>query len=195
MKAWLVTSLGSPKDALEFKPDWPVPAAPTGNNIMVRVSHAALNPLDLDLMTSRIPFRRPALAAVDFVGEVVQAGPAVSGEIQVGMLVCGTVPTSLILRGHGTLAEYIIVPDHAAAEKPVGLGDAAAVGLMGVAGQTATILLGTKLNPGDRILVNGASGGVGSLLVQILSAQGYHVTGICSKRNEPLVLNLGAKEV
>ena len=190
-----MTGVGSPKDALEFKANLPVPAAPQGSNIMVRVSYAALNPLDLVMMEARIPFRRPAGAAVDFVGEIVQAGKSANKDLQLGMIVCGTVPTNQIIRGYGVLSEYIVVPDWAAAEKPSGLIDTAAVGLMGVAGQTTTVLAGTKLSQGARVLVNGASGGVGSLLIQVLSAKGYHVTGICSKKNEAMILRLGAKEV
>lgn len=183
---------------------------------MMKVSYAAVNPADLDLMGRTIPFRRNAIPAMDFVGQIVQTGPLSSGILApsatttaitsfpsmprtastVGTTVAGSVPLMSVLRGVGSLAEYITLPAHAVVRKPDGMDEAVATGLMGVAGQTSVALLRTaKLRKGDKVLVNGASGGVGSVLVQVLSAMGMHVTGICSGKNEALVRKLGAQEV
>lgn len=183
---------------------------------MMKVSYAAINPADADLMGTTIPFRRNAIPAMDFVGEVVQTGPLSSsanaasttttattssssnprGVPIVGTKVAGSVPLMSVLRGVGSLAEYLTLPAHAVARKPAGMDEAVAAGLMGVAGQaSAAVLRSAKLREGDRVLVNGASGGVGSVLVQVLAGMGMHVTGICSGKNTELVRTLGAKEV
>ena len=200
MKTWIVARSGKPKDALELKPDWPTPASPKGGDILVKVSYAALNPLDLVVMGwPAILKKNPAVPAVDFAGEIVQVGPSVlsaSPDLRVGTTVCGTLPTMQILRGYGTLAEYIVLPAHAVAEKPPNLDARDAAALMGVAGQTTAILMRVvEAAEGDRILVNGASGGVGCFVVQVLRAKGVHVTAICSRRNEAMVRRLGAEEV
>ncbi|KAH8893753.1 NAD(P)-binding protein [Thozetella sp. PMI_491] len=196
MKTWLIVRAGPPRDALELKKDWPTPAPPKGDNLLIRVSHAAINPLDVQLMGMRIPFRRNAIPAVDFCGDIIQAGPGAPPDLRVGATVCGTVPTLRIFSGVGVLSDYIVLPAHAVAEKPAGLEKAAAAGLMGVGGQTGVMLLkAAELREGARALVNGASGGVGVFLVQVLKAKGIHVTGICSSRNTAMVQRLGAEEV
>lgn len=196
MKTWIATRVGEPKDVLELKTDWPTPASPTGANVMIKMSHAALNPLDLVIMGMRNPFKRNACPAVDFCGEIIQAGPSVPSGVRIGMIVCGTVPTMSIFSGVGILAEYVVLPANAVAEKPAGLDGGDAAGVMGVAGQTSVILMrAAALEGGERVLVNGASGGVGVILLQALRAKGVHVTGICSGKNETFVRGLGAGEV
>jgi NADPH:quinone reductase-like Zn-dependent oxidoreductase len=143
-----------------------------------------------------IPFRKTGIAGMDFVGEVIQVGPSSASGVRVGMIVGGTVPMINILRGVGSLAEYLVVPAHAVVEKPASLKEPVAAGLLGIVGQTSVVLLrAANLREGDRVLVNGASGGVGSVLIQMLRGMGAHVTGICSAKNEPLVRRLGAEEV
>ena len=199
MKAWIVARSGDPKDALDLKTEWPTPAPPKAGNLLIKVSYAVLNPLDLVLMRWPTFFKRNAVPIVDFAGEVVQVGPSVSSttpNIRVGMTVCGTVPVMMMLRGFGTLAEYIVLPAHAVGEKPAGLEDEGAGSLMGVVGQTTSVLLQVcNFAAGDRVLVHGASGGVGCILTQVLRAKGVQVTAICSAKNESLVRRLGAEEV
>lgn len=165
---------------------------------MVRVSYAALNPLDLVMMRMPWPFMGNSIPGADFVGQVVQAGPSIpsTSNVRVGMTVCGTIPTMQIFSGGGTLAEYIILPVHMVVEKPLTLDDGAAAALVGVPGQTTAIVMrATEFRKGDRVLVKGASGGVGSVLVQVLRSTGVHVTAICSGKNEAMVRRLGAEEV
>ncbi|KPM36726.1 hypothetical protein AK830_g9852 [Neonectria ditissima] len=198
MKAWVIVQSGEPKHALTLK-TWPTPAPPRGSDILVKVSHAAINPLDLILMRVPTAIRRNAIPAVDFSGDIIQIGPSVSSskpDIRVGMTVCGTVATMQIFRGFGTLCEYIVVPANAVAEKPASLDAGEAAALMGVAGQTTAIMVeAANVTKGDRVLVNGASGGVGCFVVQVLRAKGVHVTAICSGKNEAMVRRLGAEEV
>ncbi|KAI1371394.1 zinc alcohol dehydrogenase [Hypoxylon crocopeplum] len=199
MKAWIAARAGQPKEILELRTNWPTPAPPKTGEVMIRVSYVALNPGDIKLMSMKIPCKKNAIPGMDFVGEVIQAGPPSSTSppaLRVGMIVAGAVPMSNILRGAGVLAEYVVLPAHVAVEKPEGLEESVAAGLLGVAGQTNAVLLrAADLHKGDRVLVNGASGGVGCLSIQVLRGMDVHVTGICSARNEALVRRLGAEEV
>jgi NADPH:quinone reductase-like Zn-dependent oxidoreductase len=199
MKAWIAFGAGAIEDVLELKTDWPTPAAPRAGELMVRVSYVAINPGDPKMIVKPIPFRKTAIAGMDFVGEVIQVGPMIptsSLVVRVGMIVAGTIPMINILRGVGSLAEYLVVPAHAIVEKPNGLKENLAAGLLGIVGQTSIVLLRVAdLHAGDRVLVNGASGGVGCILIQMLHGMDVHVTGICSAKNEALVRRLGAEEV
>ncbi|KAI0433755.1 zinc alcohol dehydrogenase [Xylaria sp. FL1042] len=199
MQAWVAFGAGKLQDVLAFKSDWPTPALPKAGEIMIRVSYVAVNPGDPKMIAKPIPFRKAAIAGMDFVGEIVQVGPSSQSSaptMRLGMIVAGTVPMINILSGVGSLAEYLVVPAHAVAEKPDGLQEGIAAGLLGIVGQTSTALLrAANLQKGDKVLLNGASGGVGCILTQMLRGMGVHVTGICSSRNEPIVRRLGAQEV
>jgi NADPH:quinone reductase-like Zn-dependent oxidoreductase len=199
MKSWIVVKNGVPADALTLKADVAVPPTPTGSNIIVKVSYVALNPADLHFMAnipSWLPFRRNATPGLDFAGEVVQVGPSAQAKLRVGTEVCASMGVSQVASGNGSLAEYVVVPADLVAVKPSSLSMAAAAGLAGVAGQTAAIMIReSNVKKGDKALINGASGGVGSVLLQILKARGAVVTAICSKANEEFVRRLGADEV
>lgn len=199
MKAWRFTRSGKLKEVLKLKTDAPIPSAPKAGEVMIRVSYVAINPADYKLMEIWIPFRYPATPSIDFVGEIVQTGAPTSNSptnVRIGMTVAGSVPTMLILRGVGVLAEYIVLPAHAVVEKPRNLQESVAAGLLGVAGQTSVrVVQSAGLQKGNRVLLNGASGGVGTVLTQVLCGMGIRVTGICSARNEALVRRLGAEEV
>ncbi|KAI1356105.1 zinc alcohol dehydrogenase [Xylaria sp. FL0043] len=199
MQAWVAFGAGEIQDVLTFKTDWPTPAPPKAGEIMIKVSYVAVNPGDPKMIVKPIPFRKAAIAGMDFAGEVVQVGPSSQSSaptMRLGMIVAGTVPMINILSGVGSLAEYLVVPAHAVAEKPHGLEEGAAAGLLGIVGQTSIVLLrAADLQKGDKVLLNGASGGVGCILTQMLHGMGVHVTGICSSRNESLVRRLGAQEV
>ena len=111
MKAWVVTKNGSPRDALSLKTDWAVPTPPTGADIMVKISYAALNPADGVLMANIpwwLPFRRNAIPGFDFAGEVVRAGPSAPADVQVDTQVCGCLGAAQVGLGKGSLAEYLV---------------------------------------------------------------------------------------
>ncbi|KAI1337084.1 GroES-like protein [Xylariaceae sp. FL0016] len=198
MKAWVAARPGKPRDVLELKTDWPLPASPKAGEIMVKVSYVALNPGDLKMMPMKMPFRRNTIPGMDFVGQVVQVGPSsyTSPPLELGTTVAGTMSMKNIWLGVGVLAEYAVVPARVVVKKPADLDETVAAGLLGVVGQTSATLLQTAgLRAGTRALVNGASGGVGSILIQVLQAKGVHVTGICSARNAAFIKHLGADEV
>ncbi|KAF3064609.1 Zinc-type alcohol dehydrogenase-like protein C16A3.02c [Daldinia childiae] len=199
MKAWIVTRTGKLPGILELKTNWPTPTPPKTGEIMIRVSYAALNPGEIKVMAMAAPCRVNTIAGMDFVGEVIQIGPTTPkshSDVRVGMIVGGTVPLMNMWRGAGALSEYLVLPAHTVVEKPKGLDESVAAGLLGIAGQTnAVIMRAANLHQGDKVLINGASGGVGCISIQVLRGMGVHVTAICSAKNEAFVRRLGAEEV
>ncbi|KFZ14833.1 hypothetical protein V502_05879, partial [Pseudogymnoascus sp. VKM F-4520 (FW-2644)] len=159
----------------------PLPSPPPGT-LLIRTSHASLSPGAAIMMAifPSIAYRYPAIPELDFSGTVVAAHPTHSGADQAdsstfkpGDLVFGSIPVGLHLHGVGSLAEYIVLPPSTVAHLPShpSISEAdmlvQAAGLP-VSGCTALALLkAAKLEAGMRVLVNGASGGVGSLVVQM----------------------------
>jgi NADPH:quinone reductase-like Zn-dependent oxidoreductase len=124
---------------------------------------------------------------VDVAGVVDEVGAAVS-DYRVGDEVFGT--------ALGAYAEYAVTGQADVALKPAGMSFEEA-GTVGIAGYTAVQALRDwgKLEAGQRVLINGAAGGVGTFAVQIAKAMGAEVTGVCSTRNVALVKSLGADHV
>ncbi|CAI4211726.1 unnamed protein product [Parascedosporium putredinis] len=147
-----------------------------------------------------LPFRRRPIPGLDFCGEVVALGPsaaavAAANGLEVGTVVCGAIPASSIAIGVGSFVQYLAVAADILVPKPVNLSEPESAGL-GIAGQTAVLVMKeAAIEPGNRVLINGASGGVGTLLCQMVAAQGGRVTAICSGPNAGLVKRLGAVEV
>ena len=201
MKAWQVVKNGEPNQALSLDSDHPVPSKLRSGNILIKVDYSALNPADLHFMANIpnwVPFRRNPIPGLDFAGQVVKLGTAVPRGLglEIGTEVCGALNVMSVMVGRGSLAEYIEVPASKVVVKPKGIAAKDAAGALGIAGQTALIVLKeVGVKPGDRVLVNGASGGVGSVLVQVAKAKGAVVYAICSGANAELVKSLGADEV
>jgi NADPH:quinone reductase-like Zn-dependent oxidoreductase len=194
MKAIVRAAYGSP-DVLQLReiarPDL------TANGVQVRVRAASVNPADWYGMTGTPYVARAAFGllkpkstrlGVDFAGTVEAVGRDVT-QFRAGDDVFGG--------GSGAFAEYVCVPaDGGVVPKPanVTFEQAAAVPVAAL-----TALQGLRdhgrLQPGHRVLINGASGGVGTFAVQIAHALGAEVTGVCSTRNVDLVRSLGADHV
>ncbi|HEX6737505.1 MAG TPA: NAD(P)-dependent alcohol dehydrogenase [Vicinamibacteria bacterium] len=165
---------------------------PRPDQALVRVAAASLNPKDVLVRKGRFRWlsgrRFPRGCGYDFAGTVVASGlpPGVGDEV-FGML-----------NGWagGSHAELVAVPVDELALRPafLPLEDCAALPLVGLTALQALRDLGC-LGPGGAVLVNGASGGVGTVSVQIARALGARVTGVCSARNHELVASLGAAEV
>ncbi|CAK7217913.1 zinc ion binding [Sporothrix curviconia] len=221
MKSWVVVKNGAPSVALALKDvgadtTKSLPQ-PKGADILIRVSHAALNPADLMFMgyiPTWLPFRFRPVPGIDFAGEVVALGPqagAVASHaaepLTVGARVAGCLSVSLVATGHGSLVEYLTVPAELVARQPKVFGNSSAeagpasAGLLGCAGQTAHLAATDPCAEAafalsePRVLINGASGAVGSLLVQISKARGARVVGVCSAKNSEFIRRLGADEV
>jgi NADPH:quinone reductase-like Zn-dependent oxidoreductase len=152
---------------------------PKDDEVLVRVRAASVNPLDW-----RMKMPRPG---VDVAGEVIAVGRAVT-DFKPGGAVFGA--------GRGTFAEYACAAASKLATKPesVTFEQAAAIP---IAGLTALQGLRNKggIQPGQRVLINGAAGGLGTFAVQIAKSFGADVTGVCSTRNVELVHSLGANKV
>jgi NADPH:quinone reductase-like Zn-dependent oxidoreductase len=170
---------------------------PADNEVLVRIRAAAVNPLDWHFMRgSPYPMRlgtgigapSDTRLGVDFAGTVEAVGSDVT-RFRPGDEVFGG--------GAGAFGEYVVVSeDRALTLKPanVTFEQAAAVP---VAALTALQALRDKgqLQPGQQVLINGASGGVGTFAVQIAKSMGAEVTGVCSTRNVDMVRALGADHV
>ena len=185
---------GSP-DILELVAlEKPVPA---DNEILVRVKAAAVNPLDWHYMRGEPYFMRLGAGigapedtrmGVDFAGVVEAVGPGVS-RFEPGDRVFGG--------ASGAFAEYVLVAeDRMIVPIPdeVSYEDAAALPIAAVTALQALRDKG-RLEAGQKVLINGASGGVGTFAVQIAKAMGAEVHGVCSTRNIELVRSLGADRV
>lgn len=193
MKAIAQDRYGSP-DVLELRElDRPAPAPA---EVLVRVSAVSVNAYDWHLMRgdpylARLTFgvRRPRtpVRGRDFAGRVEAVGADVR-RLRPGDEVFGETD--------GAFAQYVVAPQDAVAVKPDGLSFEQAAALP-LAGNTALVGLRDlgRVTAGQRVLVNGASGGVGTFAVQIAKAYGADVTDVCSTRNVDLVRSLGADRV
>src|SRR5436305_3403272 len=169
---------------------------PNDNEVLVRVRTASVNPVDGHLvrggwlMRPMSGMRKPKNTrfGTDFAG-VVEA---------VGKNVTGFKPGDEVLGAkNGAVAQYICVKaDRAIVIKPSDITFEQA-GSVGIAGVTALQGLRDKghIQAGQKVLINGASGGVGTFAVQIAKAFGAEVTGVCSTRNVDLVKSIGADRV
>ncbi len=197
MKAIVFTQYGSP-DILQLK-DVEKPT-PGDDEVLVKVFAASANPADWHTMRGE-PFiarlvngllkpKNPRLGA-DIAGRVEAVGKNVK-EFHVGDDVFG----ELSLNELGSFAEYVCALEETFALKPVKLTfeQAAAIPL---AAFTALQGLRDKgqIKSGQRVLINGASGGVGTFAVQIAKSYGTKVTGVCSRRNLDMVRSIGADHV
>ena len=168
---------------------------PTDNQVLVKVRAVSLNPLDL---TIRGPWAvRPLLGMRK--PKDTRLGVDYSGTIEaVGKNVTQLKPGDEVFGGaKGALAEYVcVLADRAVVRKPanVTFEQAASVPVAAI-----TALQGLrdkgKIKPGQKVLVNGASGGVGTFAVQIAKSYGTEVTGVCSTRNVDMVRSIGADHV
>jgi NADPH:quinone reductase-like Zn-dependent oxidoreductase len=192
MRAIVRDRYGSP-DVLELK-DIAKPLV-DDDGVLVRVRAASVNAYDWHLLRGR-PFlvriltgvRRPKSTAVgvDMAGVVEAVGKHVTG-FRPGDEVFG--------HGRGAFAEYVCAGENNFVLKPANLTfeQAAAVPM---AGSTALQALQKgRIQPGQKVLINGAAGGVGSFAVQIAKSLGADVTGVCSTRNVEMVRSIGAHHV
>ncbi|KAK4171609.1 hypothetical protein QBC36DRAFT_305153 [Triangularia setosa] len=196
MKAHIYTSTSPTLEAnLSISTSVPTPALSGPNDLLIQVLSASINPADhkvpeLPGLIRRFAIKLPATPGMDFCGRVVKAGTKVDS-IALQDVVYGR----LDAQQHGTLGEYIVVPVKAVAVLPkegVTVDEAAAIG---VAGLTAYQSIKPNVKKGDKIFINGSSGGVGTFAVQIAKVLGCHVTASCSPTKADLVKSLGADEI
>jgi NADPH:quinone reductase-like Zn-dependent oxidoreductase len=198
MKAFVRDRYGSP-DVLALS-EVPTPT-PQAGEVLVRLRAASLNQADLDYlygrpMLTRIAsgFRGPRSRGLglDAAGEIDAIGPSVTA-FRPGDEVFG----DLTRFGYGAFAEYACAAQEAWAHKPASLSfeEAATVPQSGILALQNLRLRRRRIEPGDSVLVNGASGNVGPFAVQIAKAYGADVTGTCRTSKMELVREVGADEV
>jgi len=172
--------------------DKPVPA---DDEVLLKVRAASVNPLDYHF--SKHPFLRPVMALVT-KSKILRPGRDVAGQVEaVGKNVTHfKIGDEVFGACNGAFAEYACARESAFAIKPgsVSFEQAASVPVAAL-----TALQGfrdkAKLQPGQKVLINGAAGGVGTFAVQIAKTLGAEVTGVCSTRNVEMVQSIGADTV
>jgi len=195
MKAIVYTQYGPP-DVLQLqeveKP------TPNDNQVLVHIHAVSLNPAEAHMMSGMLLARiigrngllRPKdpIPGADFAGRVEAVGKNVT-RFKPGDEIFGR-------RGSGGFAEYVCVTENPIALKPANMTfeQAAAVPVAGVTA-LQSIRDNGKIRAGQKVLINGASGGVGTFSVQIAKVFGADVTGVCSTKNLNLVRSLGADRV
>jgi NADPH:quinone reductase-like Zn-dependent oxidoreductase len=197
MKAFVYEKYGPPETLRLAEVDKP---APDADHVLVKVRAASVNAADWHVLRGKPLFSRATLGllrprrqvlGVDIAGQVEAVGSGVT-RFQPG----DEVYANLLDHGYGGFAEYASAPVDVMSLKPPSLSfeEAAAVPTA-----AATALQGLRrhgeLQPGQRVLINGASGGVGTFAVQLAKAYGAEVTAVTSTRNLELVRSLGADHV
>ncbi|MED2974537.1 NAD(P)-dependent alcohol dehydrogenase [Fictibacillus sp. B-59209] len=194
MKAIVYHKYGPP-DVLELtEVEKPIPE---DNQVLVKIHAASVNYGNLVLLKGEPLLARFAFGLLkpkysipggDIAGRVEAVGKDVK-QFQPGDEVFG----DLSRCGWGGFAEYVSVPENTLALKPANLSfeEAAAVPMAAVTALQALRDKG-KIQPGQKILINGASGGVGTFAVQIAKSFGAEVTAVCSTRNLTIVRSIGA---
>ena len=201
MKAIVQDRYGAPQRVLKLEE---VDRPPVGDDdVLIRVRATSVNTPDW-ITVAGVPYvlrlrfglRRPPtpVRGTDVAGVVEAVGDNVT-DLQPGDDVFGSAWDDT-LATRGTFAELAVVPAAKLIKKPTGLTFEEA-GASGMSGLTAMIAMRDvgKVGPGTRVLINGASGGVGTFAVQIAKALGAEVTGVCSTPNLELVRSLGADHV
>lgn len=197
MKAFIWERYGSPETLRMAEVEKP---AADADEVLVKVLATSVNPADWHSLRGKPLFSRATLGllrpkhrilGVDIAGQVEEVGTAVT-QFKPG----DEVYANLLFRGYGGFAEYVSVPVDVMALKPAGLSfeEAAAVPMAAV-----TALQGLRhhgeIRPEQKVLINGASGGVGTFAVQIAKSFGSEVTAVTSTGNMDLVRSLGADHI
>lgn len=197
MKAVTYTKYGTPDVLNVMDVEKPIPG---DNEVLVKIHAAALNMADWHLLTADIFLVRlyagilkpkNMILGADIAGQVEAVGKNVK-QFRPGDKVFGDVFGG----AGGGFAEYVSAPENTLALLPVNLSfdEAAAVPLAAITALQGLRDLG-NIQPGQKVLINGAAGGVGTFAVQIAKYFGAHVTAVCSTRNLDMARSIGADQV
>jgi NADPH:quinone reductase-like Zn-dependent oxidoreductase len=202
MQAIVQNGYGAPDRVLRLDQ---IAAPPIGtDDVLIQVRATSVNTPDWATVAG-VPYvfrlaaglRRPSrpIRGSDVAGVVAAVGPAVT-DLQPGDEVLGSLWGNRAGARSGTFAQYTAAPAAQLVKKPAALGFAEAAASV-MTGLTALIAMrdAGRVSPGMRVLVNGASGGVGTMAVQIAKTFGAEVTGVCGTGNVELVRSLGADHV
>jgi len=197
MKAMVFRRYGPPEVLQGEEAEIPVPRE---NDVLIKVHATSVSPIDWHARSGS-PFLarilaggllRPGIRILGFyvAGEIASSGAAVR-RWNVGDQVHGRVPPGM----NGANAEYICIPDDEVVSKPVALSYEEAASVPTAATVALWFLREGGLRSGQKVLVHGASGGLGTFAVQIARAFGAEVTAVCSTPNVKMVHSLGANTV
>lgn len=209
-RAWVYHNASAGlENSLHLQTDFPPPPRSLlgRESVLVRVSHASINPADYKVpelgLLARALVSPPAVPGMDYSGTVVSAGSNVTA-YRAGQHVFGRIEPAR----YGTLGEYVVVKDgEGLAAAPEGfaaadrMGELASIGTCGLTAlQSIMPFVGSGDGLGDgargeRVFINGGSGGTGTFGIQVAKALGLHVTVSCSGANAELCRGLGADEV
>jgi NADPH:quinone reductase-like Zn-dependent oxidoreductase len=194
MKAFIWSELGA-QPAL--RDDVPEPA-PGAGELLVRVHASSVNPIDnaiaAGMLKEMVEHEFPVTLGRDFAGVVEQAGEGVS-VASTGVEVFGVIPAMVPAVHDGAWAELVVAGEHTTTRMPDGV-DTAAAGAAGLAAVTAVMCVDAlEISPGDAVLVIGASGGVGSVAVQLAAAAGATVIAPGLAEDEDYLRGLGVTDV
>jgi NADPH:quinone reductase-like Zn-dependent oxidoreductase len=193
MKAIIYEQYGPP-DVLQLKDV--VTPAPAENEVLIKICAASVNPYDWHFMRGDPWFIRLLLGLRK--PKVTRLGFDVAGRVEaVGKNVTLLKPGDEIFGGcRGAFAEFVCADENGLALKPVNLSfeEAAAVPMAAITALQALRDKG-RIKPGQKVLVDGASGGVGTFAIQIAKSFGAEVTAVCSTRNLDRARSLGADHI
>lgn len=200
MRAVVFQEYGAPRDVLKLVSEQDVPE-PKRGEVLVKVERSSINAADRHMVRANYlivrlllgwfkPAEKNRILGMDLAGTVQATGKDVEG-FQVGDAVVADVRK----RFGGGFGEYAVVRAADLVKKPAGVSfeQAATVPISGQAAMMGVLLC--EIEPGDEVLVNGASGGVGSFGVMLAKALGAHVTAMCSAEKAEVVKSWGADEV
>ena len=197
MKSAQIKGYGSTSDVIEIDQNTPAPNDPTDGKVLVKVKAAGVNPTDWKIsagyMQQIMPLEFPATLGWDFSGIVEKAGAGVS-DIKQGEEVYGQ--SSVVIGGSGSFAEMALGNADNIARKPITLSHEEAAGLptVGVTAWQALVdIIG--LSKGQKILIHGGAGGVGSIAIQLAKYIGAYVATTVSEKGKQFVNDLGADEI
>jgi len=197
MKSAQIKGYGSTSDVIEIDQNTPAPNDPTDGKVLVKVKAAGVNPTDWKIsegyMQQIMPLEFPATLGWDFSGIVEKAGAGVS-DIKQGDEAYGR--TSVLFGGSGTFAEMALANADNIARKPITLRHEEAAGLptVGVSAWQALVdIIG--LSKGQKILIHGGAGGVGSIAIPLAKYVGAYVSTTVSEKDKQFVKDLGADEI
>ena len=203
MKAVLQNSFGPPTKVLSIG-EVPQPEIQNPGDVLVKIKSSTVNTPDW-ISTLGIPYiirpvfgglrgPRNRLLGSDVAGIVEQVGSDVN-QFQAGDAVFGCFKEAETTSSLGTFAEYAVIPASRLLKKPqsVSFHDAASCVMSGCTAFCAVQAM--KITPGSHILINGASGSVGTLALQMAKAQGATVTAVCSGKNAEMMKEIGADYV
>jgi NADPH:quinone reductase-like Zn-dependent oxidoreductase len=173
----------------------PPPATLSPEQISIEVISMALNPVDYKIpelpLVGGMMVPQPASPGIDYCGRVVSTGAAMKDILKPGQLVFGRLDKPVKF---GTLGQFITAPRAGCIELPSGI-DPDHAAAVGTAALTAYQCIAPNVKSGDKVFINGGSGGTGVFGIQFAKLKGCHVTTSCSTPNVQLCKGLGADEV